>query len=274
MITGAQQTITVAPPAVARGGVLAVANVQDVEGHALLGAQYETMACADARTWEEFCTTPGTWVNCEYTPPEGGLKVFDQAPSWVESLDPFAVYAGVECDFQRREESEERARRALAYGERREVDKAVITAIDSVAIEITTDPADPSLGQAIGAAELYIATAYGGVATLLIPLNWAAIAARDNFVMIDVLTGRATTALGSNVAFFVPGTEDTEGRIYATGQITLLRGPINSFSTPDQICDGEVVPPRALAERIYVPLVECLSAYIEVDPAKVDCPCG
>jgi hypothetical protein len=44
----------------------------------------------------------------------------------------------------------------------------------------------------------------------------------------------------------------------------MLRSPVNTFSVPQQPRDdGTYAPARALAERIYVPLFECLVAKVE-----------
>jgi len=53
--------------------------------------------------------------------------------------------------------------------------------------------------------------------------------------------------------------------MFVTGQITVLRGPVMTFSVP-AMTDGAGVlhPPRALAERIFVPIFECLVGKLEV----------
>jgi hypothetical protein len=82
------------------------------------------------------------------------------------------------------------------------------------------------------------------------------------------LDGSLTTCQGSLVANVTIPLDDpvvtaTE-TIYVTGQITLLRSPVNTISVPQQPRDdGTYAPARALAERIYVPLFECLVAKVE-----------
>ena len=53
MMGYARSTVNVPPPPVRPGGVLSAANVIDVADgdHALLGAEYLTDACAEAKLW-------------------------------------------------------------------------------------------------------------------------------------------------------------------------------------------------------------------------------
>lgn len=258
MIAGARKWITLPNPPPLTGGVLSVATVIEVTDlHELMGVQAQTDACATVQEWTE------DW--CDMTP--GAPKVFDALFDETTG-DPFAVYAGVACDLQRMDESETRARNRLLMAESRSVDHH----IDAL---LATD-ADVDLGgpfpfeQAVGAAEAFAATVYGGAATLLVPRLFLPCGCANGLLSRN-LDGSLTTCGGSRVAplttpVAVPVVAET-GTMYVTGSIVLFRGPINSFSVPQQVTNdvtGAFSPARALAERIYVPIFDCLTAKVEV----------
>ena len=83
-------------------------------------------------------------------------------------------------------------------------------------------------------------------------------------------SGLLTTVAGSRVApltiaVAVPAVAGPV-TMYVTGQITLLRGPVLSVSVPQQVNGNgpTFAPMRALAERVYVPVFDCLAAKVEV----------
>lgn len=254
----ARNYIDIPPPAIATGGVLDVARViESTDPHDLLGAEYLSDACTDGHTWEEFCT-----LN------PAAAKVFDEGPDVVVG-DPFAVYAGVECTLQRLDEAAVRARRRLAFTERHQIDLHVRDILDAEAITLGTGTVPVARG--IGILESYGATMYGGVPVIV--MSRAAVSCLCSTVGIAKdLSGRLTTCQGTPVANISMGLySDPDGNAdpttwaYVSGQITLLRGPVEVISVPQQPQgDGTYEPPRALAERIYVPLIECLAAKVEV----------
>ena len=62
----------------------------------------------------------------------------------------------------------------------------------------------------------------------------------------------------------VPVTIDT-ATMYVTGSVVVFRGPVKTISVPQQVFDnGTFAPMRALAERVYVPVFDCLVAKVEV----------
>jgi hypothetical protein len=261
-ITGAQNLIEVAPVEAAKGGILSVATiVDDPDVHSLLGAEYETEACIDARSWTQFCTQPNVnWP--AHVASVTGSKVFDQGATLV-SGNPFIVYAGKSCDIQRVDDAEKAVIARLAYNERRQVDAAVQTAL--AAVDVSLGALQTSLAKAVGALELYAANEYGGVPTIVMPAD--AVAAAGDLIVRE-LDGRLTTRQGTPVA----NTADparaplaNPATIYVTGRILLLRGPVNSFSVPPMhTAAGVTVNARALAERVYVPLVECIVGSLTV----------
>lgn len=251
MITGARAFIDAPPVTPLGGGVMSVANVVNTDGHELMGAQFESNACADVEEWEEWCTVAPT-----------GRKLFDDARAYVEG-DPFALYAGVACDLQQVDDAMQRAVDRLDLAESRGVDRKVRELLEVEAVDL----GGPfPVNQAIGVAEAYAATVYGGVPMLLIPRLFVPCTCGNGAVRVD--NGRLMSCQGSQVANVTtpitePVTAETE-TIYVTGQITLLRSSATSISVPQQTrLDGTFAPARALAERIYVPLFECLVAKVE-----------
>ena len=254
MITGARAWIELPTPEPLGGGVVSVARVIDTTGHVLMGVEGQTDACATVEDWDEWCTTAPV-----------GRKLFDGPWEYV-SGDPFAVYAGVSCDLQKLDEAESRARARLDLGESRGVDYHV----DAL---LAADPDVVNLGgpfrlsEAIGVAEAFAATVYGGKPTLLIP---RVVLPCDPTQFESSPGGTLTTKAGSLVgplttAITVPYVAEPH-TMYVTGSITLLRGPVNSYSVPQQVSDlgPGFAPMRALAERVYVPVFDCLVAKVEV----------
>ena len=252
MITGARSYIDAPPVTPLGGGLLAAARVIDTTGHELMGAHYVSDACADVEEWEEWCANAPV-----------GRKLFDEASEVVEG-DPFAVYAGVACHLQSMSEASEAATRRLALAEGRRVDLKVRAALEAAAVDL----GGPfPVNEAIGVAEAYMATVYGGVPTLLVPRLFVPCACGCG-ALKNNLDGTLTTCQGSLVAnvttpITAPVVAPSE-TIYVTGQVTLLRSPVNAISVPQQVADdGTYEPARALAERVYVPLFECVVAKVE-----------
>lgn len=254
---GARFYLNVPPVPVAKGGVLSVATVIPTTGHALMGAEYETDACSRAHTWTEFCTQPSQ-VCPTYVPSTTGQKEFDGGPEVITG-NPYAVYAGVECDLMKLDDAEARARRRLAYGERAAVDDMMRLFIELSNPFNAYSEGPLPLATAIGLLEEHAATVYGGEAIILLPISLYTRACAAQIIH----DGR--TCQGSLVAGLA-GTAAGVGTlpIYVTGRIVLLQGPVESYIAPPMIgCDRDF-PPRALAERIYVPLVECFMATVDV----------
>lgn len=254
-ISAAKRYIEIAPVEQAIGGVLSVANVIDVpEGdHALLGAHYQTDACAEGGTWDEFCfSTDQTWCSgVTPTPPAAGYKDLDEQPSLVEGV-PFAVYAGVECQQPGDPAPEGRARDRLGFVSNRWVDQNVWGAVSDGA----TAGTGGSIIEAVAEAEVLAGMQYGGVATLLVPKDLVVCGYSDDVFVWDPLDQVHKTHQGTLVAN-VSGVNADE--ILLTGRISLVRGPVLTTTVPETIRpDGTCDPKRALAERVYVPLWECM----------------
>lgn len=256
MITDARQFIELPAPPPLRGGVMSVAQVIDArDPHALMGVQAQTDACAEIEVWTQWCDmTPAT------------PKVFAAGPEVVVG-DPFALYVGVSCDLQRLDDAQNRATRQFELAESRGVDLQLYPMLGALADDLAT--ATLSLAQGIGAAEAWAATIYGGTPTLLIPRQFIPCACEAHLLTYN-LDGTMMTCSGSLVApitapVTLPVTAAASGEIYVTGQIVLLRGELIAKSVPQQVfADGTFAPMRALAERLYVPVFDCLVGKVAV----------
>jgi hypothetical protein len=258
VIAGARVYIPAPPVTPLGGGVLSVARVVESQGdHALMGAQFLSDACADLSEWTEWCTNDPV-----------AAKLFDDEPDLVIG-DPFVVYAGLSCDLQNANEARTRVRTRFDLAEGRGVDRNVVAMMEDQAVDL----GGPfPVNQAMGVAEGYTAAVYGGVPTLLVPRQFIPCAC-GNGALKNNLDGSLQTCQGSKVANVTtamaatppaPGPVPDTSTIYVTGQITLLRSDVNVFSVPQQLlADGAFAPARALAERVYVPLFECLVAKVE-----------
>lgn len=255
MISGARQWIDLPAPEPLGGGILSVARVVDADPHALMGVQAQTDACAEIEEWTEFC---------DFTPT--GRKSFEGAMEVVFG-DPFALYAGVACDLQTLADGQARAVRRFGFSESRGIDLKMYTVLGALADDLAA--VTLSVAQGIGAAEAFAATVYGGVPTLLIPRQFIPCACANGLLRSN-LDGTLTTCAGSRVApmtvpVTVPVVAAAAAEIYVTGQIVLLRGEIIAKSVPQQIAaNGTYAPARALAERLYVPVFDCLVAKVAV----------
>jgi len=255
MITGARTWVELPPPEPLGGGVLSVARVIDTSGHELMGVEGQTDLCATAEEWTEWCTVTPT-----------GRKIFEDTGEYFWG-DPFAIYAGVSCDLQTLESSKTRAETRLGYGEPRAIDQA-IDAMLTVSSEVVDLGGPFPLAQGIGAAEAFAATYYGGRPTLLIPRLMIPCGGFGQFESSP--GGTLATVAGSLVAplttaVAIPVDPLTPVVLYVTGSIVIYRGPVQSVSVPQQIFDnGTFAPMRALAERVIVPVFDCLVAKVEV----------
>lgn len=261
VLGGARTRISVAPPPVAAGGFLTAANVVDLTDgdHALMGAEYSTDACGAVTEWTAaWCVDP---IPAQCTDPGAAAnpKVFTEARQWV-SGDPFTFYAGSACDIDTLEGRLASATAAFNYGERFGVDQAMAAWLTTVDTE-TSIAGD--IDCALGQAENWLAANYGGVGLVALPIP-AVVPALASGSLRRTDSGRIITALGTTVAAYIelgPAPMDA----WVMGQLTLLRGPLKSYSVSPMVrSDGTCEPARALAERSYVPLVECAVGHFTV----------
>lgn len=187
------------------------------------------------------------------------LKDFE-SPSLIEG-EPFAVYAGVECNAIGMSDAEATAAapRRLAYVESRWVDYhlAAHIATDPDTVALTGAP----LAEMFEEAEDLLANGYGGYGTILIPKGLL-VRARSQDLVERAADGSLVTVNGTRVAGIAWLSSVTALNFFAVGQITMLQGPVLPTRIVPEVVlpDGTCHPRRALAERIYVPLIECFAA--------------
>lgn len=258
VLGGARSTIDVAPPPVARGGFLAAANVVDLSDgdHALMGAEYLTNACTfGAAQWTgEWCRDDFPSQCEEPTTPIAAPKGFLAGYTTHVTGDPFVLYAGDQCDLATLAERLESATASFNYGERRGVDAAMAAWLNTIDTEVDATASTPNC--LIGEMEAWLAGNYGGEGILAMAIPTVTQALGLGYLRND--GGTVRTPLGTPVAAYVPSALSPSYDAWALGQLTLLRGPLHTYTVPPMIReDGSCAPARALAERIYVPLVEC-----------------
>jgi len=249
-IAGAQVYIDVPAPERKTGGVIDSVRVIDVTGHALLGAEYLTDACNTLNEWLSNCETvypPG----CAGGPEPTNTKDFDNLD--LVSGEPFALYNGLRCEGpgQQTDALEARAKASLELKESRGVEnflKGLLIGLSGSSTYAAKDVVD-----AVAYLEQWLDDEYGGKGFIEMSRHTAVLACAAQIIGPG-LDGRMATCQGTPVILGV-GDKNT---LFASGQITLLRGPIGVYSVPEMtLADGTCAPARTLAERSYVPLVEC-----------------
>jgi hypothetical protein len=265
-ITGARRYVEVPAPAPKVGGLYAVARVIDSsDPHELLGAEYQTDACTAAEHWSAGnCGYGYPATPCNPTPnPAATLKSFHQLT--VVTGDPFTVYDGIDCNLLGgpTDHYESRVRDALALKEQKAVEKhlsGLLAALDATATN------DTSIAGVIALAEGWLADNYEGQGLLHMSRTTAALAYAAQALVAN-LDGTLMTPQGTPVANGAGyQTVLTKGMVIASGQVTIIRGPVDVRTAPGQNVGALCEPPRALAERTFVPLIECGASRYAVSP--------
>lgn len=259
-IVGARSYVEVPAPEPKTGGALDTIRVIDVTGHALLGAEYLTDACTTLNEWLSNCAAeypPG----CEGGPLPTVTKDFDNLD--LVQGNPFALYNGIRCEGpgQAVNALEARAKASLELKESRGVEKFLTGLLDGLsgsAVHAAT-----SIVDAVAYLEDWLDDNYGGKGYIEMSRHTAVLACNAQIIGPG-LDGRMSTCGGTPV---ILGIGD-KTKLFASGQITLLRGPISVFSVGEMnLADGSCAPARTLAERSYVPLVECAATKATLTPA-------
>ena len=181
-------------------------------------------------------------------------KLFEQ-PDLIQG-SPFTVYAGVDCPGVGMPDSEAlaRARRRLEYVEPRWIDYHVTAQIAASPDKLT----DGALDEMVMQAETIASQRYGGYATILMT-KALAVCAFQHRLIERAGDGGLETVNGTRVGNVVENPDASTTNFYLTGQITLVKGSvIDRVTPPITLPDGTCMGRRALAERVIVPLIECL----------------
>ncbi len=253
-------------------GWLAGAEVRDVTGHELLGAEYETEACIldDGGEFIDDCLgmTGGFAVPPAVQPvppgaPNDPTKVSDvksfQTPSDLVTGDPFTTFAGIKCDMVTASEEVylERSKRKHRYVESRQVDYHMARLIS----EQGNHMGDCPLSNMIYNAEYAAVNEYGGHAYMWMSMPLLLCAAQQKLIspcppdMCVSATTMWRTPSGNYAIGIAHDDRVTASNFFLTGEVLMLRGPEESHVVNDVKNNVR----KALTERVYVPLIECMA---------------
>lgn len=241
------------------GGILDRAQVIDIVGgdlNELMGVMYESDSC-----WPVRLVTLDV-NSCVST----AAKTFDAFG--FETGTPFHIYAGVDCSVLAGN-FEAKATTRLELGETRAVEKQLWeNTFRTEAVNITPAGGAVSPKVALGLLEEFAGASYAGVPTLHVGKRGAVFLASENLLKLDaaepVTVGGSIVVPGSGYTSLIgPGgvvATATEVWVYMTGHIVLRRGPITTIPAIDQYTNSSIV----LAERTYVPTVDCFTVAIRM----------
>lgn len=247
----------------AAGGLYAVASVLEGDVHVgVSGFQYLTQNCGVASALDDpACITAE----------ERAEKTFGETDV-VESIDPFAVYKGVEC-VDLHDDDSGWAERGLELTEHIAVEQQVMSDLLAGAIDITPTPGTAiSVRHGVALLEGIAAANYGGVPVLHMARSTATIAFSEDVLEHD-LNFTVTTRQGALVAngggyegnLGPTGVAAPAGEawMYVTGAVTVVRGPV---VTNRVLGVGEGLNlQRALAERLVAVSAECIKYAVLVE---------
>lgn len=240
------------------GGLFSVASVIDVDDpHILMGAQAQTTVCEPARLWEHVCPIlfPGS---CGKADPAGYKKKAAHGFELVTG-DPITVYDSIECKDKADYSAE--VREGLALKEQ----KAVETHIRALLDASPSGGTPKDIVEAVALAEEWLAMNYEGRGIIHMGTHEGILAAAAQ-VIAPALDGSLATILGTPVAVGAGYAVTGSDVVYASGQMVLYRGSVLVQNVPGMQgpTAADCTPPRALAERTYVPLIECGAAKFTV----------
>jgi len=237
-----------------KGGLLTVANVQDApDSHAAFGVEFQSFAmCGEFGNglWAAPCASSSSDLDL----------MFDDEKQFsgpqVITGDPFAVYAGVECDLLGSYGAEARAR--LESGEEYTVSRAYAATLAPEFADSGNSLGTFAPGNTVGAIaalEQAAATTYGGLPIIHMAPYLASLAVSQRAAFIDPLTGLLTTGLGTPIA---AGAGYPADRMWATGEVHIWRTPVRTYDVPDVRTNTA----QTLAERIYVVATDCFIGFL------------
>jgi hypothetical protein len=265
---GFRSKIEVKPQTVRTSGFMAAADVRSVDGHALMGAEYETDTCiADVGgEWIDNCFNIYGGFDKAVAPPTPAVAAIPNEPWQVfdkktfqdgldlVSGDPFTVFAGVECDLVSHTEEEYTAqsRRRLEMVESRQVDYHMARMIENNG----NDLGDCPLSTMIMNADYAALNEYGSYPVIAMSAPLMLCAAAQNLIYQDV-NYHWRTVNHAFVTVIAHDARNSTANFFMTGHVTLLQGPMETITVPG-IEDNNR---RSLSERMYVPLIECMAYY-------------
>jgi hypothetical protein len=199
------------------------------------------------------------------------LTAQEKTPGQIDVIqgDPFLAYRMVEC-LDLTDDDTGWARTAFGMGEAYAVEegfwRTVLAQPDTTIVSGTGIP----LLDGIALAERYAASVYGGIPTLHMDRGMATFGLAS-MALENSLDWTITTRQGSLVAngggydlntgpTGLPAAAGTDW-LYVTGYVTIGRTPL----TVNRVLDHAQNSQQVLAERTYIPLVDCFKAAILID---------
>lgn len=216
------------------------------------------------------------WTSAEFTWPltvglPNVIALGEKTPANIDVVDgqPFGVYKMTECKDLHGDDTEW-ARNSLALGEAHAVESGFMQAhLAQPATDLPNGTTAVSLVNGIAILEGYAADVYGGVPILHMPRSVATRALAADALMpgldFTITTQQgALVANGGGYSLNLGPTGDPapagQAWLYVTGMVTLTRGPVQAHRVLDVENNDQVV----LAERVYVPSVDCFTAAVLV----------
>lgn len=236
----ANPTLYVEPPARAprRGGISEVAEFR-TDARIGLGAIPEFTSAG--------CDFPVDDVRLCYptdADPQAP-KVPDGIDTLAATVDPFGLYAGIECWLDGGDDFLDRARNTLEQGQDRGIEKRLDTYLATL-----TDVDATSLTEAIADADNYADANYLGAPILLLNRGDAVRAKSVNALDQIGPEGTLVTANGTRV---LSSSQFAEGSVSIVGALTVLHTGIEAHWAPTVKSNTQL----AMAERVYSILVDC-----------------
>lgn len=246
-------------------GIFDVVTPQELganEIHQLMGVEYESAACIPVNF---VALDPDSCIATEEKEFEG--LGFEQG-------DPFHIYAGVECNLFGSTEADyaQKAQERLELGEQRAAEQALWDqTFRQRAVNLTPAGGAVSPAAALGLLEEYAGNTYGGVPVIHAGRRLSVLLAAKSAVKgSETVTG--SDFVNGAGYFGVAGPDDeeavpapivageNEAWMYVTGAVSLRRGPARIHNAVSTVSNDRI----ALAERTYVPTVDCMVGAILV----------
>lgn len=249
------------------GLVSAATVVEATNPHEMLGVEWEPLTCGMAGTTDWCVDGEGEGEG------EGdGEKDFDQPG--VETAGPVTVYYGTRCPpvgigF---EDARNRATAGLLLGEQKALESWFWTNVLSVRIEEDlTPPSGPiPIVPALGMLEQHLAENYAGVGVIHAPVGlgaWIPRLRHEGARLTTKVGNRVVLGAGYGISVGAINYETNVAWLYASGPVILRREPSpttlpgNESESVNIVVNDRVI----LAERTWVPAVECTVQAIRVD---------
>jgi hypothetical protein len=239
-------------------GLLDVATVIDrPDGTWEFGEQWDSEVCGDIGSYDADCLDL----------PAGETK--DVVGANPQESHPLVAHAAVACGLLVAGDRYESHARSLLLAHEDEAVEHRLSMRWVVDGNATINVNPHTIVEAFGELESQ-ASEYGGAAIIHVTPQWATRAAAANLLTRDAVPGVLTTMLGTRVVVGHgyeqaskaayddgPGADVTptpdQGWLFVTGWITVERGPVQERTVVDHVKNTKY----ALAERVFLPLVDC-----------------